>query len=53
LLPLVIFGYVDYHQFYLGVLGLHMLLVFFGLLVVAALNVLAGAGVLLYVGQPS
>jgi hypothetical protein len=43
-LPLVIFGYVGYHQFYLGVLGL--LLVLFGLLVVAALNVLAGVGVL-------
>jgi hypothetical protein len=45
---------VGYHQFYLGVLGLHM--VAFGsvwFVVVAALNVLAGTGVLLCVGRPS
>jgi hypothetical protein len=45
------FGYVGYHQFYLGVLGLHV--VAFGLLVVAALNVLVGAGVLLRVWSAS
>jgi hypothetical protein len=45
------FGYVGYHQFYLGVLGLQVIAC--GLLVVAALNVLAGTGILLCVGRPS
>jgi hypothetical protein len=46
-LPLVIFGYVGYRQCHLGVLGLYVVvLVLCGLLVVAALIVLAGAGVL-------
>jgi hypothetical protein len=50
------FGYVGYHKlsFIWVSLGCTwLLLVLFGLLVVAALNVLAGAGVLLCVGMPS
>jgi diacylglycerol kinase len=46
---LVASGYLVISSFYLVVL----LLVLFGLLVVAALNVLAETGVLLYVGRPS
>jgi hypothetical protein len=45
--------YVGYHQFNFGILRLHVVaLDLLGLLVVAALNVLAGAGILLCVGQP-
>jgi signal transduction histidine kinase len=45
--------YVGYHQFNFGILQLHVVaLDLFGLLVVAALNVLAGAGILLCVCQP-
>jgi hypothetical protein len=40
------FGYVGYHQFYLSLGCTLLLLVLFGLLVVAVMNVLAGAGVL-------
>jgi hypothetical protein len=48
------FGNVGYHQFYLGVLGLQVVAFhLFGLFVVATLNVLAGARVLLCVGRPS
>jgi hypothetical protein len=49
-LPLVIFGYVGYHKFIWLSLGYTwLLLVLFGFLIVAALYVLAGVGVLLCV----
>jgi hypothetical protein len=48
------FVYVGYHRFVWVSLGCTwLLLVLFGLLVVADLNVLAGAGMLLCVGRPS
>lgn len=52
----VYFGYVGYHQFYFGVFGLYVVafgLVWFGFLLVAALDGLAGAGALCVLAGPS